>query len=159
MRAKKLLHFMGSMLLLIWLLIVFNSGAITDYLFIQKRETSLHEITQFIQSDPQYQKSITYSILHLNKMPQTVQQSPTALFSLPVPSIVKEWKEVPSPTLYQLLKRNHLIGFQLCHGSILFHINNHRQLRYYFEESDFIYQGDEKIKSGWYQVDQFTNHN
>jgi len=158
MRAKKFLHFISSMLLPIWLIVLFNSGKITDYLFIQKRETSLHEITQFIQSDPQYEKLITYSILHLNKMPQTAHQNPTTLFSLPIPYIAKQWKEIPSLTLYQLLKKNHLIGFQLCHGSILFHINNHRQLRYYFEKSDFIYRGDQEIKPGWYQVDQFTNY-
>ncbi|MBL4650442.1 MAG: hypothetical protein JKY03_11990, partial [Aureispira sp.] len=50
MRTKKVLHFIGSMLLPIWLLILSNSGSITDYLFILERETSLQKITQLVQS-------------------------------------------------------------------------------------------------------------
>jgi hypothetical protein len=158
MRTKKFLHFIGSMLLPIWLLMLSNPGSITDYLFLIERETSLQEITQFIQSDPQYEKLTTYSLLDLDNSFPKAHDTPTTILSAAIPSIVEKWQKIPSPTLYKLLKKNHLTGFKVGHGSILFYINNHRQLRYYFEKSDFIYQGDEKIKPRWYHVNQFTTH-
>ena len=65
---------------------------------------------------------------------------------------LKKAKQSSPPILIQALKENHLIAFKLCHNSILFHLKNHRRLRYYFKESDFFYSEDKEIKPQWYQV-------
>lgn len=158
MRTKKFLHFISSMLLPIWLLILSNPESITDYLFLLRKETNLYEITQFIQSDPQYEKLTTYSLLDLDNQASKAHDTAPTTLSVAIPSIVERWQKIPSPALHKLLKKNHLTGFQVGHGSILFYINNHRQLRYYFKKSAFIYQGDEKIKPRWYHINQFTTH-
>lgn len=152
MRTKKFWSFISSMLLPIWLLILTHPGSITDYLLILEKEADLREIAQFIESNPQYEKLTTYSIVDPKNVSQSVHNFPATNLPSIIPPTIKKWYKIPSLTLQQLLKRNHLTGFQLGHHSILFYINNHRQLRYYFKENDFIYQGDKVIKPQWYSV-------
>lgn len=152
MRTKKILHFIGSMLLPIWLLILSHPGSITDHLFLLEKETNLQELALFIESNAAYEKLTTYSILDFNNASQTARPNPVTNIELKISSTDKKWANVSSTTLQQLLKQSYLTGFQIGHGSILFYMNNHRQVRYYFEENDFVYQGDKEIKPQWYSV-------
>jgi hypothetical protein len=149
MQAKKVVHFISSILLPCWLLVLYNSGSITDYLFLQKTETKLQEIAILLKVNSKYEKLTDYSIFDFNN---NVDQAHTENLSYTNFSNLKRSKKISSPILIQLLKENHLIGFKICHNSILFRIKNHRQLRYYFKESDFFYSEDKEIKPQWYQV-------
>jgi hypothetical protein len=152
MRTKKILPFIGSMLLPIWLLILSHPGSITDYLFVIEKESNLQKITHLIQSNPTYEKLSTYSLLHFDNASQSAHETDTQNQVLTGSSTLHKSKTISSSRLQQLLKQNYITAFQLSHGSILFHINNHRQVRYYFEENNFTYQGDVEIKPQWYSV-------
>lgn len=155
MHTKKVLHFASSMLLPIWLLVLSNSGPITDFLFLEGKEKNLQHIAQFIISDSQYKKLTTYSLSDFKDSSQISQVAINYNLNSSLLSTFRKSKKLSSPFLIRLLKQNHLTAFQLCHDSILFHINNHRQIRYYFEDSHFIYPKDKKIKPQWYSVPAF----
>lgn len=155
MHTKKVLHFASSMLLPIWLLVLSNSGPITDFLFLEGKEKNLQHIAQFIISDAQYKKLTTYSLSDSKDSSQMNQITINYNLNSSLLSTFRKSKKLSSPFLIRLLKQNHLTAFKLCHDSILFHINNHRQIRYYFKNSHFIYPKDKKIKPQWYSVPAF----
>lgn len=153
MRAKKFSHFASSMLLPIWLLVLINPGTITDYLLILEKEQKIKVIAEFIQSDSKYKKLTNYSILDKKKFNSTYSiNTDTEMFLSD--DLKDKWYEITSSYLGNLLRKNYLTGFQLGHGSILFHLHHNRYIRYYFDPNQFIYPQDRKIKQQWYRVQQ-----
>lgn len=150
MRTKKFLYFITSMLLPIWLLILIHPNSFADHFFLWEKENILQEIIQVVQSDNKYKKLTTYVISNGNA-PILSKQSYNHSLLTKIAS-TKEIHPISSNELEKLLRQSYIIGFEMRHNSILFHIKNNRQVRYYLNEESFVYPKDKKIKTQWYRV-------